>query len=268
MFIIYGLFDASKPDEIRYVGKTRQQPTVRFVCHLSRSLRERDTHKARWIHRTLAEGGHVDMRVLTTTDTLEEANRLERLHIKMLREAGAKLTNETDGGDGGLGHKVSDIHRKIISERHRNRPKPPDQRAKISAALKGRPCPEMTKDKLRHHAPSEMALRNLAFGRAIGQEKGRPKSTEHREKLRLANIGKHLSDETKRKISLTLEGRPSPMKGRILSPNHRQKISNAMRGRIYSAETRAKIGAANKRRALSKACFPTATAGASLCESS
>jgi hypothetical protein len=56
------------------------------------------------------------------------------------------------------------------------------------------------------------------------------KTEEHRTKLRLANLGKHLSEEHRRKIGQGLLGRPSPMKGKKHSLETRRKMSKAQKG--------------------------------------
>ena len=60
-----------------------------------------------------------------------------------------------------------------------------------------------------------------------------------------------VSEETRRKISATLKGRPQPeernrkvaekLKGRPLSEERKQKISNAQKGRTFSDEHRQKL---------------------------
>ena len=71
----------------------------------------------------------------------------------------------------------------------------------------------------------------------------------------LHNTGKHHSEETRKKLSEALQGRPSAMKGVTLSAETRKKISEAGKGRspwnkglrnIYSEETRRKMSEAKK----------------------
>ena len=81
---------------------------------------------------------------------------------------------------------------------------------------------------------------------------GKPRSAEHRKKIsdNHADVsgannpmyGKHLSDETKRKLSIALAGK----KRSPLTAEHRKKISDATRGRVVSAETRRMIGDKNR----------------------
>lgn len=64
--------------------------------------------------------------------------------------------------------------------------------------------------------------------------KGEHKSEDHKEKLRLANIGKHHTEETRQKIS-------ESHKGRKLNQNQRETLMRYNRNKVLSAETRAKI---------------------------
>lgn len=66
--------------------------------------------------------------------------------------------------------------------------------------------------------------------------RGHPVSTETRDKLRRANIGKTASVESRMKMSAT-------RKGRALSPKHIESIRNIHIGRKRSEETRAKLRA-------------------------
>lgn len=206
------------------MGKTRQPTRTRVQAHMSSSLRERHTHKSRWIASTLNSGGRIDFRVLATATSLAEANRLECEQIAALRRAGARLTNGTDGGDGGHGVFVSEARREAIGARNRGKTMPPEVKAKISAALKGRPCPESTKALLRLAKPTETALANLAAGRAIGQTPGRRKSTAHRERLRTVNLGKSIPQDVRIRISAAL-------RGRTFSEIHRARLTEARRAR-------------------------------------
>jgi len=68
-----------------------------------------------------------------------------------------------------------------------------------------------------------------------------------KEKLRLANVGKKLSEETKEKISKALKRVDrSNWPIRTLSSEHKAKISEGGKGRNVSEETRSKISAAQK----------------------
>lgn len=60
--------------------------------------------------------------------------------------------------------------------------------------------------------------------------------------------GKHLSEETKQKISISLKGEKSPNFGKRLSDETREKISKAQLGKIISEETRRRMSKSGKGR--------------------
>ncbi len=65
----------------------------------------------------------------------------------------------------------------------------------------------------------------------IESRKGHPVSEETREKLRRAHLGKTLTEEHRKKISLSLIGRESPTKGRKTSEETKQKQRESMLGK-------------------------------------
>ena len=82
---------------------------------------------------------------------------------------------------------------------------------------------------------------------------GKHLSEETRQKLSEANkgennsmFGKHLSEETRQKLSEARKGKPSCMKGKHHSEESRKKIGAARKGKSLSAETRKKMSEANK----------------------
>lgn len=106
---------------------------------------------------------------------------------------------------------------------------------------KGKTCPEETRRKI-----------SKALKGNIPWIKGRKMPEEQRQKL-LGNkhcLGRVLSEETKRKMSLSAMGSQNAL-GRIVSEETRRKLSIASKGRpgiIHSPETRAKLSAALKGR--------------------
>ncbi|MEG2246466.1 MAG: NUMOD3 domain-containing DNA-binding protein [Peptostreptococcaceae bacterium] len=77
---------------------------------------------------------------------------------------------------------------------------------------------------------------------------GKYHKRDTKEKLRIINTGKKLSDETKKKISNGLKGENNPNFGKTLSDETKMKIGLANKGRIVSDETRKKISEGAKAR--------------------
>ena len=68
--------------------------------------------------------------------------------------------------------------------------------------------------------------------------KGKPKSEEHKRKMSEINKGKHHSEESNRKRSETMKGKN---KGKVFTEEHKRKISEARKGKHLTEETRRKI---------------------------
>ena len=122
-----------------------------------------------------------------------QAIDFECLLIAEMRDIGIPLTNMTDGGDGAKGYKHTEEHLKYVSK-----------------LFKGRVVSEETRQKMR-----------------------KPKSEEGRANIAKARLTTTYrpSEETKRKTSEALLGRPSPMKGRIQTEEAKAKMSEWRKGR-------------------------------------
>lgn len=71
------------------------------------------------------------------------------------------------------------------------------------------------------------------------------RTEEHKKRLREFNIGRHLSEETKRKISKIKQERKQRL-GYVNSPEARKRISEAKKGIHFSDEHRRKMGEVRK----------------------
>lgn len=206
---IYALYDPRFPEsepEIRYIGKTAN-PKPRLDAHIISAKRKR-THKENWISQLQAEGLQPVMIILEEVEGDGCKEEIEA--ISLARQAGFRLTNGTDGGDGAIGHKDS-----------------PETRVKRSAAARLRRHSAETKAKM-------STTRKLYWA-------SHEHSAEHKAKVSEARKGKTHSAETKAKIS-------EAMKHQWESREHKAKISAGNVGKKHSAETKAKISEAAKLR--------------------
>ena len=144
-------------------------------------------------------GLDVEIKFIAKNLTQKEAEAFEMKRIAFWGRE--NLTNLTDGGDG-VRNPSNEVKRKIGEA--------------SSRANKGRKQSDETRKKR-----SETM-------------KGKPKSEEHKEKLR-----KPKSDEAKKKYSLWQIGRK-------LTEEHRANLSKVRKGRVVSEETRKKISEATK----------------------
>jgi group I intron endonuclease len=102
-----------------------------------------------------------------------------------------------------------------------------ETRAKLRTARSGKPRPrasvEAAAEKLRGRK------RAPEVGKRISESlTGVKHSDERREKNRTSHLGQVISEEQRSKISASLKGRLSPLKGRKLTPEHRAKVVAAL----------------------------------------
>jgi predicted GIY-YIG superfamily endonuclease len=154
---VYALCDPST-GEIRYIG-IAQSTRYRLQTHISRAKKGK-THKDRWVAKLLRNGTKPAQETLRRCATEAEALAWEASFIALLRDAGYRLTNFTDGGDGtvtGKTWKLTDEQRANISagrKKHfankrargeqivapnKGKKVSPETRRKISEARRGKP---------------------------------------------------------------------------------------------------------------------------------
>lgn len=118
--------------------------------------------------------------------------------------------NLTDGGDGTIGYKASDEHRKRLGEMHKANP---------SRGMLGKHLSEETKQKLR-----EFNKKNKPQGRSKYTEEQRLAASKARKgKPNYAGRGRKMSNEAKLKMSLAKKGKPAHNKGKPM-PLHQIEL--------------------------------------------
>lgn len=176
---IYSL-DEPKTGEPRYVGKT-VNPGKRLYGHIRYSEKNNKTYKDCWIRKLCREGSAP---VLTIVDEVENSssNFWEQHYISLYKSWGFKLTNLTDGGDGGntmLGVKQSIETIKKRNQARRNNGKP-----WIS---------EECKIKMRENASGNQNMKNKHHSeeskRQMSQSHKEIVTDEFKERMRIINLG-------------------------------------------------------------------------------
>lgn len=174
-----------------YVGKGRGN---RCRAHLDEAKYyvKRRSKKLAKIRKLFSLGMEPTIIKVEENVTDAQAIDLEVLLIAEMRDIGIPLTNMTDGGDGAQGYKHTEEHKQIMRERFAGRVITEEHRLKM--------C--------------------------------KPKSEIGKENIRKARLttAYRPSEETKRKTSETLRGRPSPMKGQVHSEEARAKMSEQRKG--------------------------------------
>ena len=97
MNIIYALTEPS--GEIRYVGLT-SKGLERPQQHLAEAMAGQAGHKANWIRALAKRGESYGVEVLERVEHPEGLPTAEIRWIAHLKGQGARLTNETSGGEG------------------------------------------------------------------------------------------------------------------------------------------------------------------------
>jgi group I intron endonuclease len=211
---IYVLIDPIT-NEIKYVGKS-DKPDRRFKKHLKE---DKNTYKNNWIKSLTSIGQEPIMEIMDEV-LFSEWSFWEKYWISQLKSWGFKLTNLTEGGDGGnFGYLVN----KKISEKLKGRVLTDEWKENISKSRKGKKLSEKTKNKL-----SEKLLGN-----------NRAKGLEHSEdfKLYMSNkftgknnpmFGKKHRLESVEKIKKVLSEKNKGINNPFYGKKHTQNSKNKM----------------------------------------
>lgn len=181
---IYVLIDPTSK-EIRYVGKTVKTLKNRLYGHITQSKDGKsDTYRDRWIRGLSAQGLRPEIREIEVCGA-DWANR-ERFWIAHFRDAGARLTNHTDGGEGALGFRFTEERRKQCSERLRAELSDPEVKAaRIESLIKNATSPEFRKRRSRDHSewlmahPEFRAKSSEGMRRQMANPERRRRASEH-----------------------------------------------------------------------------------------
>lgn len=198
VYIIYALVDPLTK-EWRYLGKSARG-LVRCRDHLieARANRRR-SYKLFWIRSLLSRGLNYIVEIVEECPTEERLNVAEQEWIAEARRVGVKLTNMTDGGDGGLSRKGTKHSSKALERmRAAQSNRSSEVRKRMSKAMRLRcvhyppgPMPQTTRDKIaaahkgRPKKPSTVALLT-----------GRKRSEATRARIAKARLGTKQSAET------------------------------------------------------------------------
>mgnify|MGYP002769088071 FL=1 len=155
---------------------------------------------------------NIEHEILFNNLTEEEAKLMEQMYIALYDTTNSKHGyNHTLGGDGTLGHKVTEETRRKISQSQIGR----------AAWNKGKKGMNLSEE------------HRLKISKKI---KGRILSEEHRLKISKSHKGLKHTELTKNKLSVIKKGQVSPRKGISLSEETKQKISQSKRGKCKGKE--------------------------------
>ena len=213
-WVVYGLFDPRDPQQIRYIGKTTRGMAERLYQHVYEASRGNRSAKDNWVRSLGKQGVELSM-VELERGCGEGSAESEQGWIRAAKMWGFRLLNLTDGGEGCEGYR----HTEESKEKFRHRVLTPEQRAHLSAMLKGRTI----------HTPE--SRKRISEG-----NKGRRLSPEHRQKISAFRTGRPLNEKE----------REAQKNRRPITEETRKRMSEASKGRVFSAETRAHWSAIKK----------------------
>ena len=222
---------------IRYVGKTSYSLSQRLIEHLSVARSGKKNHRCNWMRSVLSRG--FTPKIILIGEVDGNGCKGEIAWIKYFRDAGVKLVNATDGGEGVLGHIHSYITRKKLSIAVAERMKSPEAHVKSSIAHKNSPLVQAQCLRLKiinKGRQVSVAMRNK-YRKAA---KNNPLVLKHITELAQARIGKHPTEETVKKIRFANREWRKTHK-RICSPATRRKMALAMTGKKHTAQSRQKM---------------------------
>lgn len=156
----------------------------------------------------------------------KDLSRYEQFYMDQYRECGFRMLNLSAALESPYGVKRSEEWKKNYAEKMKQYPPP----------MLGKKHSEETKDKIRKIRATQNPakgtkrtpeqLRQMSISRK-GKKRStpyKPCSEETKQKLRLANLGKRLSEETKKKVS---DNHPKYWLGKKMSDAVRKKMSDA-----------------------------------------
>jgi group I intron endonuclease len=198
----------NKTNDKYYIGQTSREFNVRIKAHIC----EARTNKDNMIfHKALRKYGveNFEWSVLCECDNKEELNKKEECYIKEYNSVVPHGYNLTYGGEGCVGYKHSDEHKKYISKIGKGRKHTEEARKHMSEGQKGKKMPEAYKELRSEQMKGE---NNFFYGKTH--------TLETKEKLRKINLGKTQTEESNKK-------RSNKLKGRVLTEEHKKKLSDA-----------------------------------------
>jgi len=243
--IIYSLSSSEDPNNVRYIGKTNDIKK-RLKRHLSKYNLIPDTHKNRWIKSEISKGNKIIITEIYRIVDDEKWQDVEIYWIDKYKKEGYKLTNSTNGGDGGVFTKemLEKRSESIKNENIKNKLEEIEKYKirEIDSVWYGDRICISCKKTITHKSKGLnqiiYLIRKLINKKCLSCKSfDRKLTSEEKEKISLSK--KNISEETRKKLSII-------HKGKFISEETKRKISNSLTGKKLSDETRKKMSNAKK----------------------
>lgn len=98
--IIYSLSSSETPNDIRYIGKTKEDLIIRLKKHLLPHALRGKYHKNYWIKSEVEKGNKILINEIFVVPENDGWQKWEQHYIAKYKAEGYELTNSTIGGDG------------------------------------------------------------------------------------------------------------------------------------------------------------------------
>lgn len=243
-----------------YVGKGNCKG-FRIEAHVREALsnKHKNKYKVNIIRKIFEAGEQIDYEIVFTNDEKVAFDKeMELISFFGIKNQGGVLSNMSDGGEGNCGNIMSDTSKKLISKALVGIKRSEETKKKISNSRKGKSSRLIG---WHHSDDAKKKMSDARKGKSNGREgthlseetrkkisksnkgqvpwtKGKNHSIEHCNKISKAKIGHSVSEETRKKISLSC-------KGKIRSEEYRKKMSEIKKGHPTSDETKKKLSISN-----------------------
>lgn len=149
----------------------------------------------------------IDVEIMYESSSRDEINRKEREFIALYGKAinGGLLCNLTDGGDGVVGHKVSEKTKQALRVANLGKTLSDEHKEKIRLSNLGKKRTEATKMKIRVSKTGKKLSEEVRL-RLKGKGAGRKLSDEQKRKIALSHLGIRPSVESRIKMSASHKG--------------------------------------------------------------
>jgi len=196
-----------------YIGQTIRTIEKRKYSHFNSSYSSNASDYNVYFHRAIRKHGKENFIWMIAKEDIpvEELNWYEIYYVNYYSAFGPYGYNETRGGEGARGYKITKEAKKKMSEAKKGKPLSEEHKKKISEAGKGKPGPNKGK---------------------ILSEETKKKISDSLKGRASPNKGNSYSEETKKKISDALKGENNPMFGKTHSEETKRKISDALKRKI------------------------------------
>ncbi len=181
--VIYALLEP-KTNEIRYIGKAKNLE-LRLRKHAQSSKLKENTHKNNWIKSLLKSGEKFIVVVIDSALTNDELNKKEVKWISYYKTIGCRLTNATNGGDGGK------LSQESISKMKETKKKNPQKPYWIGKKFEKEHCENLSKSKKGYVTNDETKEKLSKSHKGLNTwSKDRKLSEETKIKMSKSRIGK------------------------------------------------------------------------------